>query len=262
MRDLAAYQDAFAQTLRGDQAALGPWMFVAPAEGDGLAVYRNTVVRGAVDALAATYTTVITMVGEPWFRAACAVYADDHPPCEPSLMRYGANFPDWLARFPPAHDTPYLHGIARLDRAWWESYFAGDAQRLVAEDLAGVEPADLERTRVRLHPSVRLAAFDQNLLSLWRDHRDAARTPATFQIEERPEFALIVRTGMDVQAQALTQGEHAFLQACIAGDSLLAAAQCALATDPQASLPQIIASGLANGAFSRLEPLADMSHVD
>lgn len=253
MRDLDAYQDAFARTLRGDPTALGPWLFAAPGQGDGLAVYRNTVVRGAVDALAATYTTVITMVGEPWFRAAGAIYADDNPPDEPSLMRYGADFPDWLARFPPAHDTPYLPGIARLDRAWWESYFAGDAQGLSAKDLAGLEATDLEMTAVRLHPSVRLMAFDQSLLSLWRDHRDDAGTPETFQIEDRPEFALMIRSGIEVQALGLTPGEYAFLTACMAGHSLIVAAESALSADPQASFPQIVASCLENGVFSHLE---------
>ena len=50
--------------------------------------------KSVVDALAATYSTVVQMVGETWFRAAAREFAVVQPPSEPSLVRYGAGFID------------------------------------------------------------------------------------------------------------------------------------------------------------------------
>ncbi|MFL6719025.1 MAG: DNA-binding domain-containing protein, partial [Burkholderiaceae bacterium] len=56
---LAEFQDGFSQMLQGT----GP---LPP----GLAVYRNTVVKGWVDALQANYPAACRLVGEPFFRQA------------------------------------------------------------------------------------------------------------------------------------------------------------------------------------------------
>ena len=251
MGDLGKFQDAFSAALRGDTALIEPWLITPPSQAAGLAVYRNTVARGAIDALVATYSTVVSMVGEVWFRAAAAVYADGHRPATPSLLSYGADFPEWLSRFPPAADAPYLSGIARLDRLWWESYFAAEAGALDPGALSRLGAADLEATNVGLHPSVRLASFDQNLASLWLAHRDQDQ-PGDFEIAEVAECVLIVRAGMEVEARLIEPANYAFLVASRAGESLMAAAERATAIDPQVSLPDIIGSNLAAGVFTRL----------
>lgn len=255
MPDLSDFQDAFSVALRGDSAPLGPWVPTAPEEADGLAIYRNTVARGAVDALAATYTTVLTMVGENWFRAAAGAYATEHRPGQPSLLSYGVDFPDWLSRFPPAADTPYLPAIARLDRLWWESYFAAEAPRLDPTAFAGLAATDLGEMTVRLHPSVRLLALEENLASLWLAHREPDTAPDAFQIEERPEQVLFVRTGLEVQARILEAGAFTFLSACAAGESLLSAAEQVVEADPKSSFHHIVALSLADGVLSWLEPV-------
>ena len=253
MPDLSDFQNAFSAALRGDDATLAPWLYASPAKVDGLLVYRNTVRQGAVDALTATYTTVVTMVGEAWFRAAAAAYAEDHKPGQPSLLSYGADFPGWLSRFPPADDAPYLPTIARLDWLWWEAFFAADAVRLDPGAFADLGASDLEALTARLHPSARLVSVEQNLVSLWLVHRDPSQPPGAFQIDKRLEHALIARPGADVQVRLLKACEFEFLEGCAAGGSLLQSAERALATDPQASLPDIIATCLAGGVLNRLE---------
>ncbi|MEW6690119.1 MAG: DNA-binding domain-containing protein, partial [Pseudomonadota bacterium] len=84
---LAAFQDAFAAALAADEprSAL-PQLGAQP----GFAVYRNTVMKGCIDALQANYPAVERLVGEEWFRAAAAVYARAEPPAHASLLDYGA----------------------------------------------------------------------------------------------------------------------------------------------------------------------------
>jgi hypothetical protein len=68
---LTQFQDQFAQALFSAEA--GPE--IAPlACQPGFAVYRNTVMKGCIDALQANYPSVMRLVGEEWFRAAAALY--------------------------------------------------------------------------------------------------------------------------------------------------------------------------------------------
>ena len=67
--DDRAFFDAFDAALAGNAEALAPWL-KSPAP--GLAVYRNTIASGAIDALAATFATIQLMTGDDWFRAELA----------------------------------------------------------------------------------------------------------------------------------------------------------------------------------------------
>uniref|UniRef100_UPI001438C0FE HvfC/BufC N-terminal domain-containing protein n=1 Tax=Caulobacter sp. SSI4214 TaxID=2575739 RepID=UPI001438C0FE len=101
MSELLDFQDAFVAALDGAPEGLSPWL--GPDAGlAGLTVYRNTIAKGCVDALAANFPTVLSMVGEEWFRAAAALFAREAPPASAALQDYGEAFPAWLGRFPPA----------------------------------------------------------------------------------------------------------------------------------------------------------------
>ena len=56
--------------------------------------YRNTVMKGCVDALAANFPAVVRLVGEQWFRAVALDFVTWQPPDDPRLLSYGRGFPD------------------------------------------------------------------------------------------------------------------------------------------------------------------------
>lgn len=253
MHSLGAFQSALGQALGGETSAIAPWLEAPVSETPGLSVYRNTVTRGAIDVLAATFSTVVSLVGEDWFHAAAAVYVAEHRPATPSLLRYGDDFADWLASFPPAQDTPYLSAVAHLDRLWWNAYFAADADALHPALLATLDAEALDATTLVLHPSVQLAAFDHNLASLWLGHREEG-DPGEFEITATPEFLLIVRAGLTVSTKLIAPSDHAFLAACQRSVSIMKAASHALEIDADTSLPDMIAAHLAAGTLSSLAP--------
>ena len=261
MDSLGAFQTALDQALQGETSAIAPWLEAPVAETPGLSVYRNTVIRGAIDVLAATFSTVASLVGEDWFQAAAAVYAAEHRPATPSLLHYGDDFAEWLASFPPAHDTPYLPAVAHLDRLWWKAYFAAEAETLDPATLSALDANALDSTALVLHPSVQLAAFDHNLASLWVSHRDGGDR-RDFEIGAAPECLLIARSGLEVAASLISPSTHAFLAVCQSGGGIMTAAGNALAIDPTASLPDIIAANLTAGVFSSLAPARSGSNHD
>jgi hypothetical protein len=245
MPELLDFQDAFVAALAGAPSALSPWL--APGEGEaGLAVYRNTIAKGCVDALAANFPTVLSMVGEDWFRAAAALFAREAPPASAALLDYGEHFPAWLDRFPPALDLPYLAGVAHLDRLWTEALFAAEAPALTAEALAALAPEALARARLALHPSVRFAAFEAGLPSLWVAARGGAEN---LDLSETPETLLLVRSAGAVRSRVIGVAETEFLRACRAGQTCAEAAERAALADPDVPLAPLFAALIADGVF-------------
>jgi hypothetical protein len=248
LSELARFQDDFARALLGDPAPAG-WGDSGAIE-DGLAVYRNTVIKGVLDALEASFPTVVRLVGEEWFRASAQASWLESPPLTPVLADYGEGYPAFLARFVPAQDIPYLAGVARIDRMWTEAHFAADAAVLSPATVAALDAKDLQATQLRLHPSVRIAWFDEPAPSIWRLNRPPAPAPEPIEIEWRGEGALLTRPLGAVEMLILDRSGFAFLGCCAAGAKLGECAVAALAADPKAPLKSYIAAFFAAGVFS------------
>jgi len=251
MSELGRFQDAFLRALNTRAAApIAAWLPDGEAEPPGLAVYRNTIAKGCVDALAANFPTVASLVGDEWFRAAAALFAREHPPISAALLGYGANFPDWLERFPPVEDLPYLPAMARLDGMWTTALFAPEAAPLTADAFA-LAPEVLAAARTALHPSLAFAWFDSGLPGLWL----AAREPEPDGMEwvDDPQGVLIVRPEDAVRARLLDAAGFAFLTAARDGASLGEAITAAAQADPAADLAALFAALIADGVFSGLD---------
>ena len=257
--DDRAFFDAFDTALAGDTSALSPWL--ASNTPPGISVYRNTIASGAIDALVATYATVVIMTGEDWFRAAAREYARANLPREPALLAYGETFPAWLSTFPPAADAPYLPGVAQLDWLWWQSWSAADAELFDGAALSTLAPDLLSEVTLGLHPSVRIATFNTGIPSLWLAHQAPARG-GDHILGAEPEHMLFVRTASQVESRTIATAPFAFIAALSEGASLLHAGEAALVADPTCGLNQIIVTGLALGLFTHLAPINRNSRHD
>lgn len=241
---MTAFHDAFAQALEGRFDDLWPHLTPDDRTLGAIAVYRNTSIKGRIDALEANYPTVARMVGGDCFRAAAREFVEDQPGDDPVLAGFGEGFPAWLAAFEPARDLPYLSPIARLDRAWTEAHLAPDGRPLTATRAAAAGLA-LTAAPARLHPSARLFWFDWTAPSLWLAHREPDEAA---ELHWRPEAEglLIHRPGAEVRARRLSRAEWAFLDAGRKGRPFGVAALSAGATgshvDPSAVFAGLIAA--------------------
>lgn len=250
--ELGKFQDAFAAALaERTPAPIAAWLPSPQAGEAGLAIYRNTIAKGCVEALAANFPTVASLVGEDWFNAAAALFAREHPPRSAALLAYGEAFPAWLERFPPAGDLPYLPAMARLDRMWTTALFAPEATPLAADAFA-IAPEVLAGAHATLHPSLAFAAFDSGLPGLWLAARQP--DPDALELIEAPQAILIVRPVDTVRRRLLDPAAHAFLAAVGDGQTLGEAITAAALTDPAADLAALFAGLIADGVFSDLVP--------
>ncbi|NDP64985.1 DNA-binding domain-containing protein [Polaromonas sp.] len=262
--ELSRFQDRFVQALWALPDALpGPLRDLA--DQPGFAVYRNTVIRGCIDALQANYPAVLRLVGEDWFRAAAALHVRAQPPGDVRLLMYGADFPAFLAGFAPAADLPYLPGVARLDRFWTEAHVAADAPALAPSALAGLPPEQLGDLVLQPHPAARWAWFDgQPIYTLWQRNRPGAPDgmDSDDALDWTGEGALLTRPGDAVSWSALEAGGCAFLDACAAGRPLALAADEALARQPDCDLARLMTTLLQAGAFCSAQTYPTPNHQE
>ena len=249
MTHAPSLQQAFADALFGragrGQADVDAWV-AQPA----FAVYRNTVMKACIDALAANFPAVQRLVGEDWFRAAAALHVADDPPRDGRLLVYGAGFADLLARFEPAASLPYLPGVARLDALWREAHAAADAPVIAPDALSGLPPEALGTLRLQPHPAARWACFDEHpVFAIWQRNRDVA-APLNWQ----GDGGLLTRPLDAVHAASLCHGGCALLDACAGGATLGEAAERASAAHPDTDLARVLAQLLRAGVFLPLTP--------
>jgi Putative DNA-binding domain len=222
----------------------------------GFAVYRNTVMKGCIDALQANFPTVERLVGEEWLRAAARVFARGQLPSQPSLLLYGEEFPSFLAAFEPAQEIPYLSDVARVDRLWTEAHVAADASALEAAALAALPPSAMSSSALCLHPAARWTwSDDWPIHTLWSRNRTHDADPAA-PLEWVGEGVLVTRPYGAVEVEAFPRGGVALLDACQAGLSIEGAVQCALDAQPDADIATLVQQLLQAGAFSGLQPIA------
>ena len=212
---LAKFHDEFSRALFTAPATES--VLYSVSRQPGFAVYRNTVMKGCIDALQANYPTVARLVGDVWFRAAASAYVEKQPPQDPRMLHYGGSFPDFLAGFEPAADLVYLPGVAQLDRMWTEAHAGADEQALEPADLSGCTAEQLGETALYPHATARWAWFeDQPIYTIWARNRELSEERS--QIVWKGEGALLVRPHGKVLSFSLNAAGCAFLDACKGGE--------------------------------------------
>ena len=253
---LTRFQDGFAQALLAPDPAAAPGLppeIAALVRQPGFAVYRNTIMKGCIDALQANYPAVARLVGDEWFRAAAAIFAREHLPAQATLLYYGEAFAEFLARFEPAAELPYLSGVARLDRFWTEAHAAPDESALAPAALTALAPEALAATVLHPNAAARWAWFaDQPIYTIWQRNRGAADDER--EIDWRGEGALLTRPQGVVQWAQLDAAGCALLDACAAGRPLAEAAAAAVEAHEDEDLTRLMKILLEAGAFGRMSP--------
>jgi len=235
--NLLEFQRAFAIAL--DEPATG-----------AMAVYRNTVLHGAVEALRANYPVVAQIVGSEMFEAVAVDYATECPPRRPVLALYGARFPDWLDEQGWIEDLPYLPDVARVERLRVKSLMAADAEPLHASDLAHGEFHDRV---LGLHPALRFAWLKTPAMSIWLGHQRAMGSE--LKVDWKAEGALFARPApFVVHSPRIGPAAHRLLFGIRLGESAGTAMAAASRLYPDDDCGALFSSLLNLGAFVAPSP--------
>jgi len=247
MLDRSTYHDRFAQMLVGDDDAVTPWL-ADPAHADRLRVYRNNMVTAWADAVLKNYPTVERLVGAEFMRGMAADFVRAHPPQSPVLSLYGEAFPTFIESFSPAARLPYLADVARLDRAWTESYFATNAPPLGPSNLSGLGDDEMAELVLQFHPSLRIAAASCNAHEIWKANRTEGQSP---NVAYRPllSAAMVWWSPNGMQDRHLTAIEQKFLELISKGAPLGEALASAAPEQNQPAVLAFFSEALTRGIF-------------
>jgi hypothetical protein len=175
------------------------------------AVYRNNVVVGLIEALRHAYPAVERIVGEEFFKAMAAAFVVVHPPRSPIMLEYGEGFAEFIGAFEPARSLTYLSDVARIERAWTESYHAREAQPFDVSELAVLPAQKFNDLRFAVHPSLRIVQSKLPALSIWHMNTEGG-TPGAIDLASGGQDTMIVRPNAEVEVRLMPAGGAAFLQ--------------------------------------------------
>ena len=229
--ELIQFQRDFASAL--DRPAQGP-----------MAVYRNTVIHGAVEALQANYPVVEQIIGEEMFEHVAVDFASTCPPASPVLALYGREFGDWLMHQRWIGDLPYLPDVARVERLHVACLFAPDKEPIPREQVRNVTPT----ATLRLHPAVQFAWLSTPAMSIWLAHQ----RPIGSEIapEWKAEGALFARPEpFVVHAPRIGATAHRLLAGFRLGETVSIAMKAAKRLYPLEDCSAVLASLVNLGVF-------------
>lgn len=245
MPEAAVFQRWFIESIIADQAPND----TSPS----FAVYRNTWLKGLLDALDANYPTVAMILGAELFEAVALRFVRDRPARTSVLALYGEGFPDFLVRLPVSKDIPYLRDVAALERLWTECFFAPDAVSVGLPDYAAIGPTALVGLRLNIHPATRFMRFGTPAVTIWQAHR----VEGAFQ-EIEPEWkaerVLVTRRAASILVDHVDEATFHLLERIQRGQALGSAiAETATAyprCDPAIALNTIISSAALVAPFT------------
>jgi hypothetical protein len=218
----------------------------ALSPGERLDVYRNTFLSSLTTALRISYPAVHRLVGEEFFEASAQCFIEAHPPQTAYLNAYGAEFADFLERFPPAASLPYLADVARLEWTVNVALHAEDAVPLDADALASIADVPPERLILVPHPSISLLRLDHPARVIWQAVLGEDDTAlGVIDLSAGPECLMIERTREGVEVVSLAETEWRFAASLCVGKTFAQAVEMA----PDADVASILARHLAAGRF-------------
>lgn len=248
----ATSQDDFARALLDARLPAPAGITTAGGSADATRfnVYRNNVYVGLTRALAQRFPVTERLVGGEFFTAMARAFAQDNKPASPLIMEYGDEFPAFIAEFGPAAEIVFLADVARLEAAWSRAYHAADAPSLDMAVLAATAPDALPAVCVIAHPSATLIQSHHPVGSIWAAHQDeiVQAIPAW-----GAETVLVLRPDMDVNVHIVPTKDGAFAQALFAGVPLGAAAEAALAVEPNFDFGAALIGLHTLGAFAGIK---------
>ena len=201
-----------------------------------LQIYRNNVLSGLTEALRAIYPVIDRLVGKPFFEHAGRQYIHRHPSQLGNLHDFGEYFADFLAILPGARELVYLPDVAHLEWAYHRVFHAADRAPLDPSRLTQVPIQKYLELSFCLHPASRLLASDYPILRVWEVNQQEYEGDQTVDLGEGGAKLLVIRRGLDVTVEPLSDGEFALLYALSQNRAFADACDAALAAEPAIDL--------------------------
>ncbi len=130
-------------------------------------VYRNNVVVSLMDAMASSFPSLLTIMGEENFKRVSRNFILNHPPSSPMMQQFGRAFPEFLLGFKPLAKSPFLADVAKAELSWINAYHAQDAAIITPEELQSVNPEKVMDLVLTPHPAFHILTSPYPVIDLF-----------------------------------------------------------------------------------------------
>jgi len=193
----------------------------------GISVYQNNLKANAERALAITYPSVKTIIGEENFRYATTQYLHEFLKTTADWGLWGEHLADFLAQQTLIESLPYLPDIARLDWALHQSYRAKNSESNI-NSFYLLEQEDSTNLRFELangifvisspFPIIAIRDYFKRELRFDQGAFETSIEKAINQDQISSGFhALVYRQGLEVELDTISSAESYWYQLLIKG---------------------------------------------
>jgi hypothetical protein len=212
-----------------------------------LAIYRNNLHEGFVNALSLEFPVMERLVGHDYFRQLAREFLHAHPSRAGDLHQIGAPFPEYLRERYSETEYEYLADVAALEWAYQQAAIAADAPGFDVQSLLHIAPESYGELRFDLHPSCFLIRSAYPILRIWQVNQSESE-PEVVDLSAGPDHVITRRLGDGVELRRVGSADYALLE-CFCARSTLAQAFAAVEQvepgfDLGRGLRQLIALGL------------------
>jgi hypothetical protein len=174
-------------------------------------IYRNSILGRLTKVLTATYPVCLSLVGGSCFKGLCRLYIESFSDNFPDVSCFGTQFPDFLRKFQPMQQIPYLPDVALLE---WARHFVLCGPRGSQLDIAALAKVPAEQQpdlHFHLAPTSRLIHSDFPILRIWDVNQTAYQDCQVVHLSEGACDVLVHRRDWQVRQDKLTAEEFLLL---------------------------------------------------
>ncbi|GAB4393194.1 MAG: putative DNA-binding domain-containing protein [Gammaproteobacteria bacterium] len=202
------YQDAQDATIT---QVITPSAKLTPAQ--AYHVYQNSIRAILIKGLRHTFSVCDKLVGNEFFDAMAESYIQQHPSTTPDIGLLGKNFADFIAKFAPAKQLPYLADVVRLEWLWLSAANGPDLKPLdFPALLTALQSPQSEQVVIHLPANAYLLESAYPIKTIWEFAQQTDITDQTLDISQGGGQWLIWRPAQQVVIENLTDSECAFVK--------------------------------------------------
>jgi hypothetical protein len=233
--------------VAGQTSALEPLLAAGGRSRTRFEIHRRNYEASLINALLEKFPASAWLAGTSFLTQAAMLYVHRHPPEAPCIAEYGGGFPEFLSECPGTERVPYLLPFAELEWCLGQVAIAVGEPGVPPEAFRTIPPELLPDQTLLLQPGARYLAAEWPVDDLMKLYL-AESAPEYLSFEPAAVWLEIRGARGEFSLTRLARGELLFRQSVREGNSIGAAAECALdgdpGFDPTTALAALIASGL------------------
>lgn len=180
MADLRQLQQQFMGHLLGKSTPVDSQIVSTPVMSarQRLSIYSSAYRLRLKEALSTDYEKLHAYLGDDQFDQLMDDFIDSHPSSTFSLRYYSIDLPDWLQQQPMYQAHPQLIELARVEKAFADSFDSETVGAIDLTALASVAEQAWPVLRLQLQPSLQILYCHSNAVAIWKALAEEGEPPA------------------------------------------------------------------------------------